>query len=145
MAAQTSILKYLQQNNLIDEEGVRKILLERSRSNKSEETLIREFNLASDVDIAKAKSAIFGIPFIDLSTISVPESVIAEIPIDNLAKYRAVPFERTDTLVKIAMEDPFDIQATQALQSRYPGNVRMQVYISTKESISTILDRRVGI
>jgi type IV pilus assembly protein PilB len=144
MAAQTSILKYLQQNNLIDEEGVRKILLERSRSNKSEETLIREFNLASDVDIAKAKSAIFGIPFIDLSTISVPESVIAEIPIDNLAKYRAVPFERTDTLVKIAMEDPFDIQATQALQSRYPGNVRMQVYISTKESISTILDRRVG-
>lgn len=58
MAAQTSILKYLQQNNLIDEEGVRKILLERSRSNKSEETLIREFNLASDVDIAKAKSAI---------------------------------------------------------------------------------------
>ncbi len=144
MAAQTSILKYLQQNNLISEEGVRKVLLERSRSKKSEEALIREFNLVSDLDIVKAKSAIFGIPFIDLTTISVPESVIAEIPIDNLAKYRAVPFERSDGLVKIAMEDPFDIQATQALQSRYPAGTRMEVYISTKEGISTILDRRVG-
>ncbi|MGI6484520.1 MAG: GspE/PulE family protein [Candidatus Dojkabacteria bacterium] len=144
MAAQTSILKYLQQKNLIDEEGVRKVLLERSRSNKSEETLIREFNLVSDADIAKAKSEIFGIPFIDLSTVSVPESVIAEIPIDNLAKYRAVPFARSDGLVKIAMEDPFDIQATQALQSRYPAGTRMEVYISPKEGISTILDRRVG-
>jgi len=144
MPAQTSILKYLQQNNLIDKEGVRKVLLERTRTNKSEEALIRELNLVSDLDIAKAKSAIFGIPFIDLTTISVPESVIAEIPIDNLAKYRAVPFERGDGLVKIAMEDPFDIQATQALQSRYPAGTRMEVYISTKEGISTILDRRVG-
>ncbi len=144
MAAQTSILKYLQQNNLIDKEGVRKVLLERTRTNKSEEALIRELNLVSDLDIAKAKSAIFGIPFIDLTTISVLESVIAEIPIDNLAKYRAVPFERGDGLVKIAMEDPFDIQATQALQSRYPAGTRMEVYISTKEGISTILDRRVG-
>jgi len=144
MATQTSILKYLQKNNLIDDEGVRKVLLERTRSNKSEEAIIRELNLVSDLDITKAKSAIFGIPFIDLTTISVPESVIAEIPIDNLAKYRAVPFERSDGLVKIALEDPFDIQATQALQSRYPAGTRMEIYISTKEGINMILDRRVG-
>ena len=96
------------------------------------------------MDLTKAKSAIFGIPFVDLSTISVPESIIAEIPIDNLAKYRAVPFERIGNVVKIAMEDPFDIQATQALLSRYPQGTRMEVYISPKEGIGLILDRRVG-
>ena len=42
------------------------------------------------------------------------------------------------------MEDPFDIQATQALLSRYPQGTRMEVYISPKEGIGLILDRRVG-
>jgi type IV pilus assembly protein PilB len=144
MAAQTSILKYLQENNLVNEDIVRKVLLERSRTNKTEEAIIRELGVISDLDLTKAKSAIFGIPFIDLTTISVPESIIAEIPIDNLAKYRAVPFERSDNVVKIAMEDPFDIQATQALLSKYPKGTRMEVYISTKDGIGLILDRRVG-
>jgi len=144
MAAQTSILKYLQENNLVNDETVRKVLLERSRTNKTEEAIIKDLNVVSDLDLTKAKSAIFGIPFVDLSTISVPESIIAEIPIDNLAKYRAVPFERSGNVVKIAMEDPFDIQATQALLSRYPQGTRMEVYISPKEGIGLILDRRVG-
>lgn len=144
MAAHTSILKYLQQNNLVNDETVRKVLLERTKGNKSEETIIKEMGVVSDTDMAKAKSEIFGIPFIDLTTISVPESIIAEIPIDNLAKYRAVPFEKRDNIVKIAMEDPFDIQATQALLSRYPQGTRMETYITTKEGVSFLLDRRVG-
>ena len=144
MAARTSILKYLQENNLVNDETVRKVLLERSRTNKTEEAIIKELGVVTDLDLTKAKSAIFGIPFVDLSTISVPESIIAEIPIDNLAKYRAVPFERSGNVVKIAMEDPFDIQATQALLSRYPQGTRMEVYISPKEGIGLILDRRVG-
>ncbi len=144
MAAHTSILKYLQQNNLVNDETVRKVLLERTKGNKSEETIIKEMGVVSDTDMAKAKSEIFGIPFIDLTTISVPESIIAEIPIDNLAKYRAVPFEKRDNIVKIAMEDPFDIQATQALLSRYPQGTRMEIYITTKEGVGFLLDRRVG-
>jgi type IV pilus assembly protein PilB len=142
--SQTSLLKYLQQNNLIDSEGVRKVLLERTKSNKTEEVIIKELNLVDEDVLAKAKSAIFNIPFIDLSTITVPEGVLSEVPIDNLSRYRAVPFERGQGYVKIAMEDPFDIQATQALQSKYPQDTRVQVYISTPASISLILDRRVG-
>ena len=41
------------------------------------------------------------------------------------------------------MEDPFDIQATQALQSRYPGNVVCK-YIYLLRKVLAILDRRVG-
>ncbi len=144
MAAHTSILKYLQQNNLVNDETVRKVLLERAQGKKSEEVIIKELGVVSDMDLAKAKSAIFGIPFIDLTKISVPESIIAEIPIDNLAKYRAVPFEKREKIVKVAMEDPFDIQATQALLSRYPQGTRMEIYITTKEGVGFILDRRVG-
>lgn len=144
MANQISILKHLQSKGIVNEEGVRKVLLERSRSNKTEEFIIQELKLASNIDIAQAKSEIFGIPYIDLATISVPESLLSEVPIESLAKFRAVPFERNEGVVKIAMEDPFDIQATQALQGRYPKGTRIETYITTHESIGSILDRRVG-
>ena len=90
----TSLLKYLQAQGLIDDDNARKVLVERSRTNKTEEAIIRSLHIVNDVDIVKAKSAIFGIPFIDLTNFTVQESVIAEVPIDNLNKYRAVPFER---------------------------------------------------
>jgi type IV pilus assembly protein PilB len=144
MSAATSLLKYLQSKGLIDEENTRKVLVERSRTQKTEDAIIRELGIVNDTEIAKAKSEIFGIPFIDLTTLSIHESVIAEVNIENLNKYKAVPFERGQDFVKIAMEDPFDIQATQALQRRYPPNTKIQVFVTTKEGIDSILERRVG-
>ncbi len=144
MAIGTSLLKYLQSQNLISEDDARKVLLERSRSQKSEEAIIRDLNVVPDIDIAKAKSAIFGIPFIDISTMNINESIIAEVPIDNLNKYKAVPFERGQDYVKIAMEDPFDIQATQVLGTKYPKGTKIEVYITTGDAVRNILDRRVG-
>lgn len=144
MSVGTSLLKHLQSKGLIDEENSRKVLLERSRTQKTEEVIIRELGIVNDVEIAKVKSEIFGIPFVDLTSTSIHESVIAEVSIDDLHKYKAVPFERGQDFVKIAMQDPFDVQATQALQRRYPPGTKIQVYITTKEGVDSILERRVG-
>lgn len=144
MAAGTSLLKHLQAKGLIDDASARKVLVEMTQTQKSEEAIIREFEVANDIEIAKAKSEIFGIPFVDLQEISVHESVVAEVNIDDLHKYKAVPFERGKDFVKIAMEDPFDVQATQALQRRYPPGTKIQVHIATKDGVASILDRRVG-
>ena len=142
--AQETLLHYLQQKGVISEADATKVQIERTRSPKSEEAVITEMGLADPVTIAQAKSEIFRIPFIDLTKISVPESVIAEVPIDNLKKYRTVPFERGTNYVNLAMLDPFDVQATQALQRRYPPNTKLQVYITTEEGINYMLDRRIG-
>lgn len=139
-----TLLQYLQQSGVISEANAAKVLVERSRSPKSEEAIIRELQLADDLQIAQAKSAIFNIPFIDLTQQSVGESIIAEVPIDSLKRYNAVPFERTKDSVKMAMLDPFDVQATQALQRKYSQGTRIDVYITTQESINHILDRRIG-
>lgn len=139
-----TLLQYLQKKGVISEADATRVQIERTKSPKSEESIIREMGLADNLTIAQAKSEIFRIPFVDLTQLAVPESVIAEVPIDNLKKYNAVPFERGNTYVKLAMLDPFDVQATQALQRRYPPNTQIQVHITTEESISYILDRRIG-
>ena len=142
--AQTTLLAYLQQKGVISEEDATRVQVERTRSPKSEEALIRELGLADNLTIAQAKSEIFKIPYIDLTALSIDESIIAEVPIENLKKYSAVPFERGTNYVKLAMLDPFDVQATQALQRRYPPSTRIEVYITTEESINYVLDRRIG-
>jgi len=139
-----TLLQYLQQKGVISDADATRVQIERTKSPKSEETVIREMGLADNLTLAQAKSEIFHIPFIDLTQTSVSESVIAEVPIDNLKKYKTVPFERGSNFVKLAMLDPFDVQATQALQRKYPPNTSLQVYITTEESINFMLDRRIG-
>ena len=144
MDSKSSLLKYFETKGLIKEEDARRVLVERSRSPKTEEVIIKELGLVSEDDLAKAKSDIFGIPYIDLRDMEIPEGIIAEVNVDGLQKYRAVPFERGKDFVKVAMEDPFDVQATQALERRYPQGTRLIVNITTRESINSVLDRRIG-
>jgi len=142
--AQETLLTYLQKQGVISDTDAVRVQVERTRSPKNEETIIREMKLADELAIAKAKSALFSIPYVNLIETTVPESILAEVPIENLKKYKAIPFERGDDYVKLAMIDPFDIQATQALQRRYPPNTKLIVYITTEDGINFILDRRIG-
>jgi type IV pilus assembly protein PilB len=140
----TSLLQYLESNEIISEQEADKVRVERSKSPKSEEAIIRELDIVDDETIAKAKSEIFGIPYVDLTQLNIPESVIAEVNVDLLQEFNAVPFERGDDYVKLAMKDPFDVQATQALQQKYPFGTKIQVYITTAKSLGFVLDQRVG-
>lgn len=139
-----TLLQYLEDNEIISKQDADKVRVERSRTPKSEEAIIRELGIVDNETIAKAKSEIFGIPYIDLRELTIPESVIAEVNVDMLQEFNAVPFERGDDYVKLAMKDPFDVQATQALQQKYPFGTKIQVHITTQESINYVLDQRVG-
>jgi len=139
-----SILQYLVSKNLITAQNANLVEVERTRTSKSEEQILKEKNLVSDKDMVMAKSEIFGIPFIDLTTLEIPEQVLADVSIESLRQYNAVPFERMGSVVKVAMSDPFDIQAIQALEIKYPAGTKLEVYITTMDSINSILDRRVG-
>ena len=139
-----TLLQYLENNKRISKEDANKVRVERSKSPKSEEAIIDELSLVDNETIAKAKSEIFGIPYIDLKEIAVPESVIAEVNVDVLQSFNAIPFERGDDYVKLAMKDPFDVQASQAIQQKYPFGTKIQVYITTQQSLNFVLDQRVG-
>jgi len=144
MTTKQTLLQYLENAGAISKEQANAVHVERAKSPKTEESIIREMRLIDDITIAKAKSELFGIPYIDLKEMNIAESIIAEVNIDGLKEYRAVPFERGKDYVKMAMVDPFDVQATQVLERRYPQGTRLQVYITTEDSVKMILDRRMG-
>ncbi len=139
-----SILEYLQSKGILTSQQVNQVQVERTKTSKSEEQIIREMGLIDEETFVKAKSDLFSIPYIDLRPLDISEKVLAEVNVDALRQYNAVPFEHENGVVNLAMLDPFDVQAIQALQRKYAAGTKITPYITTAASINAILDRRVG-
>lgn len=139
-----SILQHLIAKGVINPENSAKVEVEKTKTSQTEEQIIKRLGFVSEKDIIIAKSEIFNIPYIDLSTLDLPERTLAEVNIESLRKYNAVPFSHENSIVKVAMQDPFDVQAIQALETKYPAGTKLEVYISDEQGINSVLDRRVG-
>lgn len=140
----TRIIDYLQNKGLIDQYKADQLRVELSKSSKTEEQLLLESSAVDEITIAQAKSSIFNIPFIDIQTVSVPDALLSSINGDLLRKFKAVPFEQVGSVVKVAMVDPFDIQAIQSLERKFALGTKLSVYIATDSAMQTVLDRKIG-
>jgi len=140
----TQLIDYFEQKGIIDKVKGDLIRVDLVKTGANEEKVLLDSNYVTEEDIAKARSELFNIPYIDISNLNIPDSVLAEVDGTLLQRFKAVPFERTGEYVKIAMLNPFDIQAIQALQVNYPPNTKLQVYISTSDGINVHLGRRLG-
>jgi len=139
-----SILQYLVNKGLVSPQDANKVEVEKTKSSQTEEQIIKNLKMADEKTIIQAKSELFNIPYIDLMTYEVPEQSLSEINIDSLRRYNAVPFSHVENIVKVAMQDPFDVQAIEALETKYPAGTKLEIYIADEMGINSILDRRVG-
>lgn len=139
-----SILDHLVSKGVLTAQQAAQVQIERTKTSKTEEQIIKDLGLVDEEGLIKAKSEIFHIPYIDLKSVEIPESVLAELNTDLMKRFFAIPFERNQAEVKVAMIDPFDVQAIQAIELKYPDEVKVAVYITSAESIKYILDRRIS-
>jgi type IV pilus assembly protein PilB len=139
-----SIVEFLQSKGLLTQDQVNQIQVERTKTSKGEEQILKEMNIVDDDTLVKTKSELFNIPFVDLKTTEIPEAVLAEVSTDVMKQFSAVPFAHANGEIKVAMLDPFDVQAIQAFEMKYPASERFTVYITTQPSLQYILDRRIG-
>lgn len=134
----------LLKNGVIDEKKAEEVKIAMTQSRKQAEQILLELGYANEQDIVKAKSEEFSIPYVDLSQVEIKENVLNQIDPDLLKAHRAIPFEDTQTTLKVAMVDPFDIPAIQALQRGVPNGKKMSVYFATPSQVKDIQDRRMG-
>ena len=92
-----------------------------------EKDIITDENLG--VLIADAKK----IPFVVLSKISIPEEAFRIIPERLARKYKAIPFARDKTGVKVAMTDPSNVLIPEMI-ARKTGQ-KVYAYLSTERDI----------
>ncbi len=95
--------------------------------------ILVELGFVSPREIAEAISYQSGKPFIDITQIH-PQEEALRILDKNIAKQLVVlPFEKDEASIKVALANPFDINAIDILRRR--AGTEVKVYVSDKENI----------
>ena len=139
-----SIVGHLLNKGEIDLQTANRVRVEQSKTNKAEKDLLLEMQIVNEEQIVRAQSEMFNIPFVDLNRVIVPDELLSGLDVKLLKNLRMIPFERNNAQVKVAMVNPFDVQALQALQTQFKGNVNFSVYITTQDSLNVVAERFLG-
>ncbi len=139
-----SIVGHLFEKGVIDLQTANKVRVEQSRTSKTEKELLLELGIATEEQIVRAQSEMFNTPFVDLNQVVIPDDLLSGLDVKLLRNLSIIPFERNQSNVKVAMVNPFDIQAIQALKAQFKEKVSFSVYITTKDSLLTVAEKLLG-
>ncbi|MBI4139060.1 Flp pilus assembly complex ATPase component TadA, partial [Candidatus Uhrbacteria bacterium] len=109
------LLDLLKKKGLLDEKTLNVVRELMSRGKTAEQVIVGG-RYAPEADVAKAKAELFGLPFVDLSSVQVPKEVIELLPTSAVQSYKTVPIGFDGTTLQVAMQNPQDLPATEALQ-----------------------------
>lgn len=102
--------------------------------------LLLDQKILDEEDVAKARAAFLNLPYVDLRTVNIPEAVLAIIPEESRTFYRMVPFDLKANNLKVALEDPSNIQALEALEFLgQKANYQVHIYLGSRASITIAL------
>jgi type IV pilus assembly protein PilB len=123
---------------LLKEEDLPGILQEQKgkRGERFGETVVR-LGLASEIEIARALSDQLGIPFIDLTAMSISAQALQEVPERLAKKHLILPVAVLQRELHLAMADPLKFEALQ--------DVRFTSNCTVVPLLATVTDIRKGI
>ena len=140
MTLTQTIADYLLQNGSISQATYDELSLERINTGKTLDVLIEEKGLVDEEVLAKAKSAVFNIPFIDLTDTGVQPQALAQVK-ETIAKhYGVLPFlfDKEHNTLSVAMRNPLNLEAIDFLEKK--TGKRIVVYFASP----SVLERQIN-
>ncbi|MEK7077628.1 MAG: GspE/PulE family protein [Patescibacteria group bacterium] len=110
------LLAYLIDNGLLKENQVKNIPPQVLADAILLELELVQRNLVKPANVLRAKSAILGVPYLDLANKNIPAEVLHEIPEDAVLHYKIIPVEKNGNELVIGMVNPEDVEASEALK-----------------------------
>lgn len=100
-----------------------------------------ESGVVSESQVASARAAQLGLPFVDLTEYPVDRSAVALVPMPLLRRHSVLPIGRDGDRLLLAMADPRDVLALDDVRA----NVRMQVrpVVAERSDLLAAIDRFV--
>ncbi len=108
--------QFLLSNKYLSQEAYEQLKQQSAEKGKPVLSLITEQKILDPQALAKARAAFLNIPYVSFEQKKVPAELVELIPADTVNFYKLFAFEKTDQNVKVAMVDPTDIQALEALE-----------------------------
>src|SRR3990172_765025 len=129
----------LVEKNLLTAAKLQELQIEAAKLGRPIGDLISERNVVSPEDYAQARSEVLGIPFVKLSAMDIPAEVLNLIPQNTATRYVLIPFDKTDSNLKVAMNDPLDLQVIGFLERR--SGLHIEPHIAPAKTILEVIER----
>lgn len=97
--------------------------------------------ILDDEDVAKAKAAFLNLPYVELAKVDVDDAVLNLVPEESRTFYKMIPYELSGRDLKIALTDPSNIQALEALEFLgQKNNYAIHIYVASDSGILSFLE-----
>ena len=124
-----------------DAELLKAVEFQRQQGGGVSSALVRLEYLNED-DLLEFLSRELGLPTVSLDEIDVDTEALKLIPVQTARKYMAIPFNRVNSVLHVAMSDPTDLSAIDDLKFR--TDLAIEVSITTESQIRKSLDKFYG-
>ena len=111
----SQITDYLFKQGKISAERVKELTEDAKRTGLTVDEILEERRIVPEIDIAKAKAEVFSIPLIELGGQIIKKEILALIPQEIAESYKLVGVEKKDNVLTIAILDPSDFKAREAV------------------------------
>ncbi len=137
---------FLLENGFITKALYEKLKEQSKAENQTVLKIIKDQKILPPQTLAQAKAAFLNIPYISFADKKVDPKILDLIPEDTREFYRFFSFEREGQNLKVAITDPTDLQALEALEffSKKQG-VIIQLYVTDEDSFSKVTSKSQNI
>lgn len=129
----TTIEDILLSQNILKKKDYDQLKLEVVSTGKKVDEILKEKELATDQQIAEAKSILFGVPYVQISGKTISPDVLTLVPEQVARQYGMIPFERHLNDLWVALDDPLNLQVVKFLEQR--TNMGIKVFLSGESEI----------
>lgn len=140
------LLTILLEAGRITEDQYRAIISEQNTTGKNVEELLVAKKIVDEEFLTRAKGTVYGIPYTELLGKDIPAAILNLVPKNVSEANKAVAFERADDHVGIAMVNPRDAGAMQAIDFlAQNANFRPKYYIMSNASFASAVKKYASI
>ncbi len=135
-----NIAEVLAEQGLLAKKDCLLLVKEAEATGKTVEEIILAKKMVDEDSFALAKAKLLNLPYVDLREENIPVGVLKLIPEEAITFYKFIPFARNENEIKIAMVDPEDIKALEALKfitlkNKFKSIIYLTSGLSFNESI----------
>jgi type IV pilus assembly protein PilB len=140
--SQHRIEELLLEGKLMSAADLEAVRLEALKQSKPLIAYIAEQNLVSEEDLTRVSAKAMGVPYVNLTNVTIGSDITQLLNKDTAETYMAAPFGLQQGRLAVGMLDPTNIQAVDFL-SRKMGHT-IAVYLASRASIDHILGQFRG-
>lgn len=134
-----SFENFLLEKGFITKENLIKARTESTTANRNIFDHLVNERYMTEEDLTRARGLFFNVPYVDLRAKTIPKAILDLVSKETISNYQFVPFELSDNVLKVALTDPTNLAALEALEFlAQKRSYQVELHITSINSFQTV-------